>query len=220
MNGQGSLFDAMICAPDGTREALRPGAFVLRGLARRVGPTLLADVESICRAAPFRHMETPGGFRMSVGVTNCGALGWVSDRHGYRYASTDPVSGRSWPAMPASFLGLARRAADQSGYPQFLPDACLVNQYVPGARVTPHQDKNERDFSQPVVSVSLGLPALFQFGGLSRTEPFVRVLLEHGDTVVWGGESRLSYHGILPLKHGNHPLAGGRRINLSFRRAG
>lgn len=157
---------------------------------------------------------------MSVGTTNCGALGWVSDTRGYRYVSADPVSGQPWPAMPESFLELARRAAQEGGYRQFVPDACLVNEYTPGARLTPHQDRNEGDFSQPIVSVSLGLPAAFQFGGLKRAAPFVRVLLEHGDTVVWGGASRLCYHGVLPLKDGSHPLTGDRRINLTFRRAG
>jgi DNA oxidative demethylase len=217
MNDQGSLFDS---ARQPAAERLTSGAVVLRGFALSVAPTLLADIESMCREAPFRHMETPGGFRMSVGITNCGALGWVADRRGYRYTRTDPISGQPWPAMPASFLELAARAAHEGGYPQFVPDACLVNQYVPGARVTPHQDKNEKDFSQPVVSVSLGLPATFQFGGLERTARFARLLLEHGDTVVWGGASRLHYHGVLPIKPGCHGLTGSRRINLSFRRAG
>lgn len=217
MNGQGSLFE-LVRQP--AAEQLTSGAVVLRGFALSVAPALLADVECICREAPFRHMETPGGFRMSVGITNCGAVGWVADRRGYRYTRADPGSGRPWPAMPASFLELAGRAAHAAGYPPFVPDACLVNQYAPGARVTPHQDKNEKDFSQPVVSVSLGLPAAFQFGGLERTEPFLRLLLEHGDTVVWGGASRLHYHGVLPVKPGSHPLTGSRRINLSFRRAG
>ncbi len=219
MNGTGSLFDWIDDAPR-PREQLRPGAIVLRGFARSVEPALLAELENICRQAPLRHMETPGGFRMSVGMTNCGTLGWVSDKRGYRYASTDPITGQPWPAMPAAFLELAQRAASESGYPQFVPDACLVNQYTPGARLTRHQDKNERDFSQPIVSVSLGLPAMFQFGGLQRADPCVRVLLEDGDTVVWGGVSRLCYHGVLALKHGSHPATGKRRINLSFRRAG
>lgn len=219
MKSQGALFDS-ICAARGAREPLRPGAIVLRGFARSVGRTLLADLERICCEAPFRHMETPGGFRMSVGMMNCGALGWVSDTRGYRYVSADPVSGQPWPAMPASFLELARRAAQESGYRQFVPDACLVNEYTPGARLTPHQDRNEGDFSQPIVSVSLGLPAVFQFGGPKRAAPFVRVLLEHGDIVVWGGASRLCYHGVLPLQDGSHPLTGDRRINLTFRRAG
>lgn len=217
MNGQGSLFES---GCDAGAEQVSPGAVLLRGFARSVGPALLAEVERICQEAPFRHMQTPGGFRMSVSITNCGDLGWTSDRRGYRYAGTDPISGQPWPAMPASFLELAARAAEEAGYREFVPDACLVNQYIPGARVTPHQDKNEKDFGQPVVSVSLGLPAVFQFGGLERTQPFRRLLLEHGDTVVWGGASRLSYHGVLPVKPGSHSLAGSRRINLSLRRAG
>lgn len=219
MSDQGTLFDS-VCEAAPAREQLDSGAVVLRGFALSVDSSLLADVERVSRDAPFRHMETPGGFRMSVGITNCGALGWQSDRQGYRYTHTDPISGQPWPAMPASFLELARRAANEGGYPQFVPDACLVNQYTAGARVTPHQDKNEKDFSQPVVSVSLGLPAVFQFGGLKRTAPFVRLLLEHGDIVVWGGASRLRYHGVLPVKIGAHPLTGSCRLNLSFRRAG
>lgn len=219
MNGQGSLFGWVYAAP-GAREQLRPGAVVLRGFARSIRSTLLADLESICGEAPFRHMETPGGLRMSVGMTNCGAWGWVSDRQGYRYASTDPVTGQPWPAMPASFLDLAKQAAREGGYAQFAPDACLVNQYTPGARLTRHQDKNERDLTQPIVSVSLGLPAVFQFGGLKRSAPFLRVLLEDGDTVVWGGAARLCYHGVLPIKDESHSGTGSRRINLTFRRAG
>ena len=201
-------------------EPLSCGATVLRRFARAEAPTLLADLEQSCRAAPFRHMETPGGFRMSVAMTNFGTLGWVSDRRGYRYASIDPTSGRAWPPLPTSFIDLAGRAAAEAGYPQFRPDVCLVNCYVPGARLTPHQDRNERDFSQPIVSVSLGLPAVFRFGGLKRADSFMRVALEHGDVVVWGGAARLCYHGVLALKDGIHPLAGRRRINLTFRRAG
>jgi len=201
-------------------ESLARGAVVLRRFARNEAPALLADLEELSREAPFRHMETPGGFRMSVGMTNCGTRGWVSDRGGYRYVPADPASGRPWPPIPISFLDLARRAAIEAGYPQFLPDACLINCYVPGARLTPHQDRNERDFSQPIVSVSLGLPAVFQFGGLKRRDSLVRVALQHGDTVVWGGAARLRYHGVLALRDGTHPLTGKRRINLTFRRAG
>lgn len=210
MSTQASLFE----------EPLRPGAIVLRGFARARSSTLLEELEAVCAAAPFRHMQTPGGFRMSVAMSNCGELGWVSDRSGYRYAHQDPLSGQPWPAIPASFRDLATGAALAGGYPGFVADACLVNRYAPGARLTPHQDKNERDFDQPIVSVSLGLAAVFQFGGRRRADPFIRVLLEHGDTVVWGGASRLCYHGVLPLKDGAHPSTGSCRINLTFRRAG
>jgi len=219
MKGQGSLFEALPDAALAT-EPLRPGAVVLRGFARADSTALLEELEGVCGAAPLRHMETPGGFRMSVAMTNCGALGWVSDRRGYRYAHEDPLSAQPWPAMPPSFLSIAMRAASAGGYARFRPDACLVNRYVSGARLTPHQDKNERDFDQPIVSVSLGLPVVFQFGGCRRAERFARVLLEHGDTVVWGGASRLFYHGVLPLKDGTHPATGNCRINLTFRHAG
>ncbi|MEI6740821.1 MAG: DNA oxidative demethylase AlkB, partial [Gemmatimonadaceae bacterium] len=162
---------------------------------------------------------TPGGFTMSVAMTNCGALGWISDARGYRYAATDPVTGAPWPAMPTIFRTIDERAAAAAGYPGFSPDACLVNRYAPGAKMTLHQDTNERDFTAPIVSVSLGLPAVFQVGGLERTDRVERILLTHGDVLVWGGPSRLVYHGIQPLKDGEHPLVGRARINLTFRKA-
>jgi DNA oxidative demethylase len=201
-------------------ERLRSGAFVLRGFALADSVAILKDLTGILAQAPLRHMTTPGGFRMSVSMSNCGALGWVTDRGGYRYTSADPESGRPWPAMPALFTSLAVRAAQRAGYGAFVPDACLINRYEPGARLTLHQDRNEQDLVQPVVSVSLGLPAVFQFGGARRAERTIRVPLEHGDVVVWGGESRLSFHGVLPLRDGRHPATGSCRINLTFRRAG
>src|SRR5262249_36146035 len=160
--------------------------------------------EKVAAQAPFRHMVTPGGFRMSVAMTNCGALGWVTDQTGYRYDPVDPESGECWPRMPESFLRLARDAAARAGFANFVPDACLINRYRPGARLTLHQDKNERDFGAPIVSVSLGIPAVFLFGGLKRADKTVRVTLRHGDVVVWGGPDRLRYHGVLPLKEGHH----------------
>ncbi|EHL96398.1 putative alkylated DNA repair protein AlkB [Acetobacteraceae bacterium AT-5844] len=196
-----------------------PGLTLLQGFALPAEDALLAGIEQVVQAAPFRHMITPGGFAMSVALTNCGALGWVSDRRGYRYQPNDPETGRLWPAMPAAFLDLAQRAAAAGGFPGFTPDACLINRYTPGARLTLHQDKNERDFSAPIVSVSLGLPATFLFGGLERTDPQDRVALHHGDVVVWGGPTRLAYHGILPLKEGDHPRLGPCRINMTFRLA-
>jgi alkylated DNA repair protein (DNA oxidative demethylase) len=164
-------------------------------------------------------MVTPGGFTMSAAMSNCGAAGWVTDRKGYRYTDTDPESGKPWPALPAPFASLATDAAARAGYPDFIADACLINRYEPGARMTLHQDKNERDFAQPIVSVSLGLPAIFLFGGEERADRPVKVPLQHGDVVVWGGPSRLRFHGINPLADGIHPLIGRRRINLTFRRA-
>ncbi len=201
-------------------EPIGPGTVVLRGFATANESTLLADLRSVIAQAPLRHMVTPGGFRMSVAMTNCGALGWVTDRTGYRYDPIDPESGRRWPPMPASFLRLAGNAAQTAGYPGFIPDACLVNRYEAGARLSLHQDKNERDFDAPIVSVSLGIPAVFLFGGANRADRTTRVPLQHGDVVAWGGSDRMRYHGVMPLKAGHHPLVGDCRINLTFRRAG
>jgi alkylated DNA repair protein (DNA oxidative demethylase) len=180
---------------------------------------LIAAIETLTTAAPFRHLVTPGGFRMSVAMTNCGSLGWVSDHRGYRYDACDPLSGRPWPPMPPVFLELARTAARAGEFPEFTPDACLLNRYEPGARLTLHQDKDERDFSAPIVSVSLGLPAIFLFGGDSRKDKPRRIPLQHGDVVVWGGPARLHHHGVLALKDGHHELLGPQRLNLTFRRA-
>lgn len=202
------------------RTPLGVQACVLRGFALECAAALLDGIAAVERAAPFRQMLTPGGFTMSVAMTNCGALGWTSDRRGYRYAPVDPASGRRWPAMPAGFVELARRAAAAAGFEDFVPDACLVNRYLPGARLSLHQDRNERDFDAPIVSVSLGLPAVFLFGGELRAGRAVRVPLLHGDVAVWGGADRLRFHGVLPLKPGHHGLLGGQRINLTFRKAG
>lgn len=201
-------------------ETIGPGAVVLRGFAAADETALLNDLSELSGKSPFRHMMTPGGFTMSVAMTNCGELGWVTDRTGYRYDLIDPLTGKRWPAMPASFLKLATSAAAKAGFPGFEPDACLVNRYEPGTRLSLHQDRNERDFSQPIVSVSLGLPATFLFGGLKRADKTTRIPLNHGDVVVWGGPTRLRYHGVSPLKDGEHPLLGTRRINLTFRKAG
>jgi len=199
--------------------ALAEGAMLLRGFALRFEADVLAAVEAIAAAAPFRHMVTPGGYTMSVATTSCGATGWVTDRSGYRYDPIDPETRRPWPAMPAPFRELAAQAAEAAGYPGFRPDACLINRYRPGTRLSLHQDRNERDFAQPIVSVSLGLPAIFQFGGSQRGDPAERFALRHGDVAIWGGPSRLRFHGIAPLKDGDHPRLGRRRINLTFRKA-
>lgn len=201
-------------------ESIDPGAVVLRGFALAQAPALLATVADIAAVAPFRHMLTPGGLAMSAAMTNCGPLGWVSDAHGYRYAPVDPVSGAPWPALPPGWLALAREAAATAGFAGFVPDACLINRYAPGARMSLHQDRNERDMTQPIVSVSLGLPVIFQFGGMQRSERPRRVPLMHGDVVVWGGPARLRYHAVLALKDDVHPLTGNCRINLTFRKAG
>ncbi len=199
-------------------EILDPGAMVLRGFARAREAALKQDVERVTAAAPFRHLITPGGFRMSVAMTNCGELGWVSDRRGYRYDPVDPDSGERWPPLPESFRALAADAAARAGYPGFVPDACLINRYEPGARLSMHQDRDEKDLRAPIVSVSLGLPAVFLWGGDVRADKARRVALQHGDVVVWGGPARLRFHGVLALKDGDHPFAGAHRINITFRK--
>lgn len=199
-------------------EPLGDGAVLLRGFAANAA-ALFAEVSAIVDAAPFRHMQTPGGFRMSVAMTNCGTAGWVTDRKGYRYDPIDPETGLPWPAMPAAFTDLAARAAAEAGFRGFVPDSCLINRYEPGARLSLHQDRNERDFSEPIVSVSLGLPATFLFGGLRRADRPRRVRLESGDVVVWGGPARLNFHGVDTLAEGENSLTGRCRINLTFRKA-
>ena len=201
------------------RETLADGALLLRGQALGSEKELLTALTEITMQAPFRHMTTPGGFTMSVAMSNCGPLGWVSDRSGYRYSPVDPQTGNNWPEMPDCFLQLAQNAAAKAGYKNFVPDACLINRYEPKNKLSLHQDKDEKSPEHPIVSVSLGLPATFQFGGLKRTDPVLKYALHHGDVVVWGGPSRLYYHGITPLKEGEHPLLGRCRINLTFRKA-
>lgn len=197
---------------------LAPGAVLLTGFARSFETPLLAAASSVVECAPFRHLVTPGGHRMSVAMTSCGTAGWVSDRTGYRYTAIDPETRQPWPPMPDAFIDLALRAADKAGYANFRPDACLINRYGPGAKLSLHQDKDELDFNAPIVSVSLGLPATFLFGGLNRNDKTARYRLAHGDVVVWGGPARLAYHGVLPLADGDHPLLGSQRINLTFRK--
>jgi DNA oxidative demethylase len=212
------LFDTDDAAP--RQESLGPGAMMLRGFALADEAALLAAVQDVVAKAPLRHMVTPGGFRMSVAMTNCGTYGWVTDRSGYRYDRVDPASGVNWPAMPEAFSTLAARAAAAAGFEGFAADACLVNRYEPGARLTLHQDKNERDFDAPIVSVSLGIPAVFLFGGGKRSDRQKRIALAHADVVVWGGPARLRYHGVAPLADNRHPLLGRQRFNLTLRKAG
>ncbi|MFN5455092.1 DNA oxidative demethylase AlkB [Bradyrhizobium sp.] len=201
------------------REPLAPGAALLRGFARRHETELITAIEAIAAQAPFRRMVTPGGHQMSVAMTSCGSFGWVTDRSGYRYDALDPDSGQPWPAMPPRFRELAERAAGEVGFAGFAPDACLINRYEPGAKMSLHQDRDERDIGAPIVSVSLGLPATFLFGGLKRADKTQRYRLAHGDVVVWGGPARLAFHGVAPLAVGEHALLGRQRINLTFRRA-
>lgn len=192
---------------------------LLRGFAIAGETALLEALSQVIAAAAFRHMLTPGGHRMSVAMTNCGAAGWVSERAGYRYDPRDPESGEVWPEMPSVFSDLAIHAAAAAGFAGFVPDACLINRYAPGARLSLHQDRNERDFTAPIVSVSLGLSAIFLFGAEQRASRPRRVALRHGDIVVWGGPARLAFHGVAPLAKGDHPQFGPYRINLTFRRA-
>lgn len=201
------------------QEPLAAGAVVLRRFAVASAAALLHNIEAVAAISPFRHMVTPGGYTMSVAMTSCGRLGWTTNDRSYLYSSVDPVTQRPWPPIPAVFNALCHEAAVAAGYPEFQPDACLINRYAPGAKLSLHQDKDEPNLRAPIVSVSLGLPAIFQFGGLQRNDPLKRLMLEHGDVVVWGGESRLFYHGIQPLKPGQHPLTGEYRYNLTFRRA-
>ena len=214
----GSLFPNV--AEELRSAPLATGATILRKFVRQDEAAVLAAVRDVAARAPFRQMVTPGGYRMSVAMTNCGTLGWVTDRTGYRYDAIDPESGRPWPSMPEPLFRLATTAAAEAGFAKFVPDACLINRYEIGARLSLHQDKDEKDFTQPIVSVSLGVPAVFLFGGLKRTDKTTRVQLTHGDIVVWGGPARLRYHGVLALKEDHHPLLGAYRINLTFRKAG
>jgi DNA oxidative demethylase len=199
--------------------ALGPRAVILRGFAASREAALVAAIDALAAISPFRHMVTPGGREMSVALTNCGQVGWVTDRTGYRYDTVDPATGRPWPEMPQAFADLASEAAAAAGFEGFQPDACLVNRYAPGARLSLHQDRNERDFDQPIVSVSLGLPAIFLWGGKTRTDRVRRVPLLHGDVVVWGGPARLTFHGVRSLADGEHKLTGAYRFNFTFRRA-
>jgi alkylated DNA repair protein (DNA oxidative demethylase) len=201
-----------------SQQVLGPGALLLRGFAANQQQHLLETLFALTASAPFRHMQTPGGHTMSVGMSNCGPLGWVSDQKGYRYAPLDPLSGQAWPAMPEQFLALAAAAAEAAGFANFLPDACLINRYAPGTRLSLHQDRNERDLLAPIVSVSLGLPANFLFGGSQRQAPTLKIPLFSGDVVVWGGPSRLAFHGVATLRDGEHALTGKLRFNLTFRK--
>jgi DNA oxidative demethylase len=202
-----------------SREAIAEGAALLRGFAKPVEADLIAALREIVAQAPFRRMITPGGHQMSVAMTNCGSAGWVTDRGGYRYDGVDPDSGKPWPAMPPVFCDLAGQAAADAGFDGFSPDACLINRYEPGARMSLHQDKDEQGFDAPIVSVSLGLPAIFLFGGLKRADKPRRFRLEHSDIAVWGGPARLFFHGVAPLADGEHSVMGSQRINLTFRKA-
>ncbi len=202
----------------GRRTALGPQACVLHGFALADADALQAGIAVIAAQAPFRHLVTPGGHVMQVAMTNCGTHGWCSDRRGYRYDRIDPQSGRPWPPLPPLFLQLAAEAAREAGFDGYVPDACLVNRYAPGTRLSLHQDRDEDDRVAPIVSVSLGLPATFLFGGFARGDRTVRVPLQHGDVVAWGGVDRMRFHGVLPVRPGRHETVGAQRLNLTFRK--
>jgi alkylated DNA repair protein (DNA oxidative demethylase) len=212
------LFDSLPLPAEELRTAMGPGAVLLRGLGRAMDMQMLQAAESVIALAPLRHMQTPGGHTMSIQTTRCGSMGWVSEPGGYRYAASNPHTRQPWPAIPANMVDFAVLAATEAGYPDFVPDSCLINQYLPGNKLGLHQDRDERDLRAPVVSLSLGLPATFLFGGLQRAGKTQRYRLAHGDVVVWGGPSRLAFHGVLPVAEGEHPLVGRRRINVTFRK--
>lgn len=201
---------------DDPRLELSKDAYLLKGYAHPFDSKLKQAIQAVTAISPFRRMGTAWG-PMSVAMTNCGQVGWVSDPQGYRYDQIDPLTGRRWPDMPDCFRDLAAAAARECGFDGFRPDACLVNQYQVGATLGIHRDQDEADFSHPIVSVSLGIPANFQFGGTDRKDPMRSVPLEHGDVVVWGGAARLNYHGVPKLKDAFHPFCDNTRINLTFR---
>jgi len=214
-----NLFDSIAHEKTWT-EKICKDAVVLRHFASPNAQALFSAIQNVTQKSPFRHMQTRGGYTMSVALSSCGKLGWVSDHAGYRYSQINPETGNNWPAMPTELFDLAQSAAAAAGYDNYQPDSCLINRYVVGARMSLHQDRNERDFNAPIVSLSLGLPSTFLFGGLQREDKIIKVPLAHGDVAVWGGESRLNFHGISPIKAGYHPLVGEQRINVTFRMAG
>ncbi|WP_199101581.1 DNA oxidative demethylase AlkB [Aquitalea sp. ASV11] len=214
---QTDLFDDASLFP--SQEQLAEGVCLLSGQANSMMPAIWQAVEDVLRQAPLRQMQTPGGYTMSVAMSNCGELGWISDRHGYRYSRLDPQSGQPWPAMPEVLQELARIWAAEAGFDNFVSNACLINCYQAGSKMSLHQDRDERDFAHPILTLSLGLPARFMLGGLQRQDPYRKLLLQHGDVLVFGGPARLCFHGIMPLADGDHALLGKRRISLTFRRA-
>ena len=214
MNQQATLFD------EKSANQIAPGVVLLRSAA----PTAdwMGEIDRITAQAPLRHLVVPGGKTMSVAMTNCGALGWVSDASGYRYTSRDLVSEVAWPTMPDSFAQHAARWAALAGFADFAPDACLINRYQPGAQMGLHQDRDEQDFDQPIVSVSMGASAVFLLGGLTRSAATQKLPLHNGDVLVWGGPARLRFHGVQrlagPIAQGDDGT--GLRYNLTFRKAG
>ena len=213
------LFDDVINRNAEIHQQFLKDVYWLKGFALSNEQMILADLAAVISHAPLRHMTTKMGFNLSAAMTNCGDVGWVSSRKGYGYNALDPLTDAPWPAMPASFKQLAIQAAEVAGYANFVPEACLINQYQPAARMGLHQDKDELDFSQPIVSVSLGISAVFLFGGMLRNDKPTKIPLMHGDIIVWGRDARFNYHGIMPLKSNIHEVHGAYRFNLTFRKA-
>lgn len=209
------LFDDQL--PKKTRIA--EGAYWLRGHALPAADLLWAELRKHFATYPPQQMFTPMGYKMSVRSTSMGDAAWVGTKKGYGYASIDTAINQALPPLPSTFLSLANHAATEAGYNDFTPDSCLINCYDIGSKMGLHQDKDERDFNQPIVSVSLGIPATFLFGGAKRSDKPTQIPLTHGDVVVWGGASRLFYHGVQTIKPNKHPLLGELRCNLTFRKA-
>ena len=201
------------------RQALGPESWLLRHTLQTTACHLMADIHTLTATHPFQHMVTRGGHTMSVATSSYGSYGWVSDaQKGYRYASSNIETGQPWPPIPAHWLALATALAEKAGFNGFHPDSALINRYAVGARMGLHQDRDEATLAWPIVSLSLGLPARFMFGGKQRQAPVKDFTLLHGDVVVWGGADRLRFHGIRPLKAGHHSLTGPYRYNITFRR--
>lgn len=198
-------------------EEIYPDLFVLANFVD-TNP-LMVQVERITKVSPFRKMMTPNGHYTGVALTNCGDFGWTSDRNEYRYSSSDPLNNQPWLAIPESFKALAKNAAHVAGFKDFEPDACLINQYLIGTKLGSHQDKNEKDFSQPIVSVSIGLSAVFQIFGNQRAGQAINYRLYDGDVVVWGNSARLCYHGVRTLSAAELDPTCQQRINITFRKS-
>jgi len=207
-----NLFSQLVAEP--THEEIFPGAVLMRSLALPQDNEFFTAAEAIIAARPLHHTTTPSGLPMGVMVTDCGD----SRAFANRWDTANPERMRLWPPMPPLLRDFAIRCAVRSGFPQFRPDACHINRYQAGTKLGLHQDRHECDWTQPIVSLSFGLECIFLLGGLQRTDKPRRILLEHGDVIVWGGPSRMRFHGVQPLKPGHHPLTGPYRYNLTFRK--
>lgn len=214
-----SCIDGDVWLKPQTTVLLAEGAMVLRRFATPVVVALMEGVEAVVAQSPLRRLIVPNGRPMRIEMTNCGLVGWVNIDGRYRYSRVDPLTGRSWPGMPATFRRIAGAAASAAGYPDFQPAVCIINRYAVGADLQMHQDRDDTQDRQPVVSVSLGLPAIFHFGGQGRGEKPLTIPLDDGDVVVWGGASRMHRHGVAPVAPGVHPRTGAYRYNLTFRTA-